>query len=187
MGFCLFNSVAVAARHARDAYGCGRVLIVDWDVHHGNGTQEIFYSTDEVLFASIHEAPLYPGTGSPAERGDGAGHGYTLNLPVRAGSGDEVFTSLVDDAIVPVARGYRPGLILISAGFDAHARDPLAGCEVTETGYATMARSLRGLADEHGIPVGLVLEGGYDLDALASSTIATLEALAEPGPVAIRD
>lgn len=183
MGFCLYNSVAVAARHARDAHGCSRILIVDWDVHHGNGTQEIFYATDEVLFASIHEWPLYPGTGAPDERGRGSGLGATINLPVPAGSGDAAFCSLIAHVVIPAARRYRPELLLISAGFDAHARDPLADCLVTEAGFAVMAQNIRALGDELDVPVGLVLEGGYDLQALALSVVATLKALAAPAPV----
>jgi len=182
MGFCLYNSVAIAARHARDAHGCQRVLIVDWDVHHGNGTQEIFYGTDEVLFVSLHEHPLYPGTGAAEERGEGRGLGFTINLPVPAGSGDAAFCSLVAHVVVPAARRYNPELVLISAGFDAHERDPLADCLVTEAGYSVMSQTLRALGDELGVPVGLVLEGGYDLEALAASMTATLTSLTQPGP-----
>ncbi|QEC49947.1 histone deacetylase [Baekduia soli] len=181
MGFCLFNNVAVAARHARDAHGVGRVLILDFDVHHGNGTQDVFYATDEVLFASIHQSPLYPGTGAPTEHGTGAGAGHTLNMPVPGGSGDAVFTSLVEHVVVPAARRYAPGLILVSAGFDAHADDPLADCRVSDAGYATMASSVRALAAELGVPVGVVLEGGYDLGALGRGMVATLSALAADG------
>jgi acetoin utilization deacetylase AcuC-like enzyme len=184
MGFCLFNNVAVAARRARDEHGVPRVLILDFDVHHGNGTQDVFYATDEVLFASIHQWPLYPGTGAPQDTGRGAGEGYTLNLPVPPGSGDAVFTSLVEHVVVPLAQRYAPGLVLISAGFDAHADDPLADCRVTDAGYATMVTSMRALADELDVPVGIVLEGGYGLEALASGTIATLEALTAAAPVA---
>jgi acetoin utilization deacetylase AcuC-like enzyme len=184
MGFCLFNNVAVAARHARDAHGVGRVLILDWDVHHGNGTQDVFYDTDEVLFASIHEWPLYPGTGAARETGTGAGVGFTINLPVPGGSGDEVFCSLVEHVVVPAARDFGPGLILVSAGFDAHADDPLAGCRVSDAGYATMATSVRALADVLDVPVGVLLEGGYDLGALARGMTETLAALTAEGPVA---
>jgi acetoin utilization deacetylase AcuC-like enzyme len=183
MGFCLYNSVAVAARHARDAHGCARTLILDWDVHHGNGTQEIFYDTDEVLFVSIHESPLYPGTGAASERGVGAGAEMTLNLPVPAGTGDAAYLSLIAHVVVPAATAYRPELILISAGYDAHVRDPLASCAVTTAGFATMGLLVRGLADDLGVPLGMVLEGGYDLDALGSSVVATLRALTEDAPV----
>jgi acetoin utilization deacetylase AcuC-like enzyme len=183
MGFCLFNNVAVAARHARDAYGVGRVLILDFDVHHGNGTQDVFYATDEVLFCSIHQWPLYPGTGAAQETGTGAGAGYTVNLPVPPGSGDAVFCSLVEHVVAPLARAYAPGLILVSAGYDAHADDPLADGRVTDAGYATMAASIRALADELDVGVGVVLEGGYDLGALSRGLVATLEVLGAEGSV----
>ncbi len=180
MGFCLFNTVAVAARRARDAHGVSRVLVLDWDVHHGNGTEDVFRSTDEVLYVSIHEAPLYPGSGPVTEVGSGAGEGYTVNLPVPSYSGDDVFTSLVADVVVPLIRSYAPGLVLISAGYDAHAGDPLANCTVTDDGFRAMAASMRAVADEIGVPVGLVLEGGYDTAALARSVIASLEELGRP-------
>jgi acetoin utilization deacetylase AcuC-like enzyme len=184
MGFCLFNNVAIAARRARDAHGVGRVLILDWDVHHGNGTQDVFYGTDEVLFCSIHQWPLYPGTGAIDETGSGAGAGYTVNLPVPPGSGDELFCSLVEHVVVPMAREYAPGLVLVSAGFDAHADDPLASCRVSDQGYATMAASVRALADGLGVPVGVVLEGGYELGALSRGMVATLGTLAAAGAAA---
>jgi acetoin utilization deacetylase AcuC-like enzyme len=183
MGFCLFNNVAVAARRARDAHGIDRVLILDWDVHHGNGTQDVFYDTDEVLFASIHQWPLYPGTGAAGETGVGPGTGYTANLPVPPGSGDEVFVSLVEHVVAPLARAYRPGLILVSAGFDAHVDDPLADGRVTDAGYAAMAASVRSVADELGVPVGVILEGGYELGALSRGLVATLEVLSAEEPV----
>lgn len=176
MGFCLFNNVAVAARRARDAHGVERVLILDWDVHHGNGTNDIFHEDPGVLFVSIHESPLYPGTGAASDVGSGAGEGFTVNLPVEAGSGDGVFCSLVEHVVAPLAREYAPGLLLVSAGYDAHAEDPLAGCSLTDEGYAAMAATMRRLADELGVPLGIVLEGGYALGALARSVTATLEA-----------
>jgi len=182
MGFCLFNSIAVAARRALDHHGAGRVLILDWDVHHGNGTEDVFRATDEVLFVSIHQAPLYPGTGPAHEVGSGQGTGFTVNLPVPEGSGDAVFTSLVSHVVVPLARACRPGLILLSAGYDAHAEDPLAGCGVTDGGYRTMAATVRGLADELAVPVGMVLEGGYDVDVLARGVVATLEQVGGEAP-----
>jgi acetoin utilization deacetylase AcuC-like enzyme len=175
MGFCLFNNVAVAARRALDRWGAERVLVVDWDVHHGNGTNDIFHRDPDVLYVSIHESPLYPGTGPAGDVGSGAGEGYTVNLPVPSGSGDAVWCSLVEHVVASLGLEYRPGLVLISAGFDAHIRDPLAGCRVTRGGYARMAASMRGLADELDVPIGVVLEGGYDLEALAESTVATLE------------
>jgi len=182
MGFCLFNNIAVAARYALDVRGLERVMIVDWDVHHGNGTNDIFHDTNEVLFVSIHQSPLYPGTGQASDVGLGDGAGFTVNLPVRPGADDVVFCSLVDHVVVPLARSFEPQLMLVSAGYDAHRDDPLAACELTEDGYAAMTRSIRGVSDSLEIPVGCVLEGGYALDALARSVAATLEALREPAP-----
>ena len=179
MGFCLFNNVAVAARHALDSGGLERVFVFDWDVHHGNGTNDIFHSSDEVLFASIHQWPLYPGTGPLADEGSGRGEGYTLNLPVPPGSGHGEWLSLVEHVVLPAARAFRPELVLVSAGFDAHRDDPLGQCRLEVDSYAAMAAHVRALGDEVSAPVGAVLEGGYDLGALAASTAATLEALAD--------
>lgn len=185
MGFCLFNSIAVAARHAIAVRGLERVMIVDWDVHHGNGTNDIFAADPQVLFVSIHQSPLYPGTGPATDVGTGPGRGFTVNLPVAPGSDDAVFRGLVDHVAVPLARAYAPQLLLISAGFDAHAEDPLADCSVTDAGFAAMARSLADVAGELAVPVGAVLEGGYALDALARSVAATMEQLpAPPGSAA---
>ncbi len=181
MGFCLFNNVAVAAQHALDAHGLERVFILDWDVHHGNGTNDVFHGSREVLFASIHQMPLYPGTGRLHDVGEGAGEGYSLNLPVPPGSGEDVWLAMVEHVALPAARTYRPQLVLVSAGFDAHRDDPLATCELTAESFAALARQVRALADELGVPVGGVLEGGYDLRALATSTAATLEALRDGG------
>jgi len=178
MGFCLLNNVAIAARAALRREGVDRVLVLDWDVHHGNGTSDIFHATDEVLYVSIHESPLYPGTGPPTDRGSGPGTGFTVNLPVGAGSGDAVFCSLVEHVVCDLARGYAPQLVLISAGYDAHAEDPLADCGVTDGGYAVMTATMRRLGEELGAPVGVVLEGGYALDALARSVAATMEVMA---------
>ena len=182
MGFCLFNNVAVAARHALDSLGARRVFIFDWDVHHGNGTNDVFHSSDQVLFASIHQSPLYPGTGPLRDAGSGPGEGYTINLPVPPGAGEDVWLSLVQHVVVPAARAFEPELVLVSAGFDAHRDDPLASCMLESGSFAEMARHVRRL----GVPVGLCLEGGYDLRALATSVAATLEGCLderEPRPV----
>jgi acetoin utilization deacetylase AcuC-like enzyme len=180
MGFCLFNNVAVAARRAIDGHGLSRVLILDWDVHHGNGTNDIFHDDPQVLFVSIHESPLYPGTGPASDSGSGAGEGYTVNLPVPGGSGDPLWCSLVEHVVVPLATEYKPELVLVSAGFDAHADDPLAGCTVSDDGFAAMAGSARRLAESLGVPLGMVLEGGYDLGALARSVARVLEVFGAP-------
>jgi acetoin utilization deacetylase AcuC-like enzyme len=186
MGFCLFNSVAVAAQYALDVRGSERVMILDWDVHHGNGTNDIFHDSNQVLFVSIHQSPLYPGTGPGSDVGSGEGRGFTVNLPVPPGAGDLVFGSLVDRVAVPLAREFAPRLLLISAGYDGHRDDPLAQCRVTEEGYAAMTRAMRRVGEELGAPVGCVLEGGYALRSLARSVAATLAALQEPvAPAAV--
>ena len=177
MGFCLFNTIAVAAAHALER-GLERVLIVDWDVHHGNGTQDAFYDTDRVLFVSVHQWPLYPGTGAASERGSGRGAGSTINLPLAAGADDRTYAELFERVILPAAAVYQPQLVLVSAGFDAHANDPLGGMRLTEQGFGELARRVVAIADEHAEGrVVAVLEGGYDPLGLAASVAATLAAL----------
>jgi len=182
MGFCLFNNAAVAAAHAVEEAGAERVLILDWDVHHGNGTDEIFAASEEVVYVSIHQSPLYPGTGDPDDVGTGAGEGFTINLPVQPGAGPDEFLSLVQHVVAPVARHHAPGLILISAGYDAHRDDPLAQCMLDEGAYADMSATIRELGAELDAPVLVCLEGGYSLDALAASVAATVRALADSRP-----
>ncbi|MEJ7824332.1 MAG: histone deacetylase [Solirubrobacteraceae bacterium] len=177
MGFCLLNNVAIAARHAIDAHAARRVMILDWDVHHGNGTNDIFSARDDVLFCSIHQSPLYPGSGPASDAGIGAGEGFTVNLPVPGGSGDGAFASLVEHVACPLAAAFAPELILVSAGYDAHADDPLAGCAVTDAGFRMMAASVSAAARRLGVPLGIVLEGGYDLGALVRCVQITLDAV----------
>jgi acetoin utilization deacetylase AcuC-like enzyme len=177
MGFCILNNVAVAAAHAR-ARGAERVFVLDWDVHHGNGTQEIFYDDPSVLYASLHQFPFYPGTGAHDEVGSGDGRGYTVNVPLSAGANDAVYVAAFERILLPILESYDPDLVLVSAGFDAHARDPLAQMSLSDAAYARMTRLLvermpRGAAGRFGI----VLEGGYDLAALSACVKATLEAL----------
>ncbi|MEE8384320.1 MAG: SUMF1/EgtB/PvdO family nonheme iron enzyme [Dehalococcoidia bacterium] len=178
MGFCLFNNVAVAARYIQKKHALARVLIVDWDVHHGNGTQAMFYADPTVLYFGVHRHPFYPGTGAADERGEGKAVGTTLNVPLRAGSGDREFAQALTDKLVPAARKFRPDFVLISAGFDAHQKDPLGGMKVTAEGYARLTRIVKGIAAEHcrGRLVS-VLEGGYSLEGLADSCEAHVRAL----------
>jgi acetoin utilization deacetylase AcuC-like enzyme len=178
MGFCLFDNVAVAAASAIAAQGLERVFVLDWDVHHGNGTAEIFRSRRDVLFASLHQSPLYPGTGPLQDSGSGAGEGFTVNLPVPPGTGPEVWMALLDRVAMPIAREFAPQLILVSAGFDAHRLDPLASCMLETETFGEMAASVRALGAEMGAPVGIVLEGGYRVDVLADGVIEVMGVLA---------
>jgi acetoin utilization deacetylase AcuC-like enzyme len=181
MGFCLFNNIAIGAQLAISELGLKRVMIVDWDVHHGNGTAEIFRQRPDVLVAGIHQQGLFPGTGALLDTGSGPGRGFTVNLPVPAGSDEEVWLSLIEHLIVPIGLEFDPELVLISAGFDAHERDPVGGCRLQSDSFAQMACHIREMADALHAPVGAVLEGGYDLQALAESVPATIAALAGAG------
>jgi acetoin utilization deacetylase AcuC-like enzyme len=170
MGFCLFNNAAIAARHARAAHGLDRVAIIDWDVHHGNGTQEIFWGDASTLYVSTHQMPLYPGTGHPEETGE---HGTILNVPLRARDGGEAFRRAFEQAVLPRVLAHGPELVIISAGFDAHHRDPLGGLRLTEADFAWATRRLMDIADgTAGGRLVSVLEGGYDLEGLSSSVAA---------------
>lgn len=177
MGFCLFNSVAVAARRLVQSAGLERVAILDWDVHHGNGTQEIFESDPRVFYASLHEHPLYPGTGAAEERGTGEGEGATLNVPMRAGSGDVQWLGQLEGTVLPALEAFAPEFVLISAGFDAHRLDPLAGCEVTEGGYREMTRAVLDLARRCADGRVVSVLEGYHLEALAASVEVHVEEL----------
>ncbi len=179
-GFCLFNNVAVAARYAQKHHGRERVLIVDWDVHHGNGTQAIFYEDPTVLYFGVHQRGIYPGTGAVGETGAGKGEGTTLNVPLPAGSGDAELIEAFERKLVPAALAFGPDFVIVSAGFDAHKDDPLGGMAVTAEGFAELTRIVRRIADEcsEGRIVS-VLEGGYDLDALAESAVAHVGALTD--------
>src|SRR5262249_8522735 len=177
MGFCLLNNAAIAAEAAR-RLGAARVLVLDWDVHHGNGTQHIFEARDDVMYMSSHQWPYYPGTGASREVGTGAGRGFTVNCPLPAGQGDADYGVAFHDLFLPAARACAPDVVLVSAGFDPHERDPLADMRVTERGFAAMATAMAELAQEAcGGKLVLLLEGGYDLAALAHSTRACLEVL----------
>jgi len=181
MGFCLFNNVAVAAASALAELGLERVFVLDWDVHHGNGTAEIFYERSDVLFVSVHQSPLYPGTGALQETGSGEGEGFTINLPVPPGSEEALWLALMDRIVLPAARAFKPQLILVSAGFDAHRADPLAACRLETKSFVEMACRTRDLAASLGVPLGLVMEGGYNSKVLAECVCAVLPALLGDG------
>ena len=171
MGFCLFNNIAIAAQYAKEVYGLSRILIIDWDVHHGNGTQASFYDDSDVLYFSTHHYPHYPGTGWIDEVGEGDGEGYTVNVPLQSGCGDEEYTAAFAQVLVPIALQFKPQLILISAGFDAHAQDPFGGMNVSTTGFGTLAGIVSDIAQKCGAQVAAVLEGGYNPAALAESVM----------------
>ena len=166
MGFCLFNNAGVAARYAQQELGIERVAILDWDVHHGNGTQDIFYADPSVLFISTHQWPLYPGTGWAEETGTGEGEGFTVNLPMPSGSGDFEHLDAMDRIIEPVLEQFDPGLLIVSAGQDGHVGDQLAGQMLTASGFNAMARRSAEFAKRHGIGLVALHEGGYNLDTL---------------------
>ena len=178
MGFCLFNNVAVAAKCALAEFGLERIAIIDFDVHHGNGTQEAFYESSQVLYISTHLSPFYPGTGGIAEIGDGSGIGATVNMPLPAGCGDTEYGQVFEQIVVPATRRFQPQLVLVSAGYDTHWADQLALMQVSVSGFVGMVRTLRELADElcDGRLV-FSLEGGYNLEAMAASVKATFDVL----------
>jgi acetoin utilization deacetylase AcuC-like enzyme len=180
MGFCLFNNLAIAAEHAVSDLGARRVFVLDWDVHHGNGTAEAFRRRSDVLFASIHQAGLYPGSGPLSDVGSGEGEGYTINLPVPSGCEEDLWLSLLERVVLPAAVAFKPDLVLLSAGFDAHREDPLAGVRLETSSFGQMAGRVREMAESMGAPLGAVLEGGYEPDVLADCVVETLGALAGP-------
>lgn len=176
MGFCFFNNIAIAAEHLIKKKGVERVAIVDFDVHHGNGTQHAFYDRDDVLFTSVHRGPFYPGSGGEEEKGIGKGQGYTLNVPLSTGADDDAYKRAFDKLIIPAVRSFKPQIILCSAGFDSHRRDPLGGMRMTTDGFRWIGRTLGDFAaDLCDGKIVYVLEGGYDLTALRDSSEAMLE------------
>jgi acetoin utilization deacetylase AcuC-like enzyme len=182
MGFCIFNNVAIGARYARSQHGLERILIVDWDLHHGNGTQKTFYEDPHVLYFSIHQYPYYPGTGHYTEIGEGAGRGYTVNCPLSPGYGDADYANILRHILRPIALAYRPQLILVSAGFDIYVRDPLGGMAVTEEGFARLTDIIMDMA--HTVCEGRLvctLEGGYHLEGQARSVTEVVKRMAGTG------
>jgi len=178
MGFCLFNAMAIGAEYLKRAHGAKKILIMDWDVHHGNGTQDAFYADPSVMFISTHQYPYYPGSGAANETGSGAGEGFTINIPLPAGCADVEYAQAFHDVVVPAAEKFMPDWLLVSAGFDPHRRDPLGGMGVTDEGFAMMSRTLLGLANKFaGAKSAFLLEGGYDLAGLRGSVAAVLDTM----------
>lgn len=178
MGFCLLATAAVAVRHAQAAHGIGRVAVLDWDVHHGNGTQAVFWEDPSVLVASLHASPLYPGTGAADERGAGPGRGTTLNVPLPPGTDAATYLRRVEDDVLPVLEAFAPELVVVSCGFDAHRADPIGACDLDAQDFGTLTRLVRELCARRGAPAPvLVLEGGYELEAVRGSAAAVGAAL----------
>lgn len=183
MGFCILNNAAIAAEHARSR-GAGRIAILDWDVHHGNGTQDIFYTDGELLYLSVHQSPFYPGTGDVREVGEDAGRGLTVNVPLPFGSNEDAYAEAFTGIFFPVLREFRPELMIVSAGYDAHVADPLGGMNLETSSFGRFAAALADLAHEMGTPpLALLLEGGYDLGALTDSVAATMSGVEGPTPL----
>ncbi len=183
MGFCLFNNIAIGAHYLIQKYQLERILIVDWDLHHGNGTQKSFYTSPQVLYVSTHQYPYYPGTGSVEEIGEGKGAGYTVNIPLQGGQGDADYLTIFHEIILPIAEEYQPQFVLISAGFDPYYRDPLGAMQVTPEGFSAMTQLLMECAEKYCRKRLLItLEGGYHLEGITESAKKTLLALIEePG------
>jgi acetoin utilization deacetylase AcuC-like enzyme len=180
MGFCIFNNVAIGARYIQTKYNLSKILIVDWDVHHGNSTQATFYDDPNVLYFSCHQYPFYPGTGSEAEKGSGKGLNYNINVPLPAGAGDSAYLKVFNEKLKPAALSFSPDFVLISAGFDAHENDLLGGMKVTSEGFARMTQLVKQIAEKccEGRLVS-VLEGGYELEGLSASVEAHIRVLME--------
>jgi acetoin utilization deacetylase AcuC-like enzyme len=175
MGFCIFNNIAITARYIQEKYGIEKIMIIDWDVHHGNGTQNSFYDDGTVFYISLHQYPHYPGTGSKNETGKGKGKGYTLNFPMKSGSNDDDYLSVFRNEIVPAADDFKPGFVLISAGYDANARDPLSGIRLSNEVYADFTDIVLDIADKHADSKMIVfLEGGYDFKGLSQGVFHTI-------------
>jgi acetoin utilization deacetylase AcuC-like enzyme len=186
MGFCLFNTMAIGAEYLKRSHGAKKIMIVDWDVHHGNGTQDAFYHDPAVLFLSTHQYPYYPGTGAVNEVGAGAGEGFTINVPLPAGCADRQYLQAFQDVVIAAAEKFCPEWVLVSAGFDPHQRDPLGGMGVTEQGFGVMARTLLDLASKFADGrIAFLLEGGYDLAGLRNSTAAVLAEMRASGASAV--